>query len=249
MTAAIAANAAAGMSPSNSFSNLFPTPSTLQGGMATISGSSPPPPGRQHRRSSSIASTGAMSVQSEASFMSVVSDIRKSSFYGGYDENTGNVQLHYPRENIHLSSSKELRQGWIYAMPIDTEAFEEYHRQAEDAMFWEDEELDHILHKCGCECPACYHGCTGHSSNSRKKKITSSTDPFLGLPQTTYALAIDENIYKRVLDEISQASTMPCGLFYCGHHEDVDHPSILIALVIVVALLVAMGCVTEFAEW
>jgi hypothetical protein len=152
---------------------------------------------------------------SEASYMSVVSDIRKSSFYGGYDEATGNAQMHYPHENVHLSTDDKLVKGWIYHVPVDTEEFEEYHRAAEDTMLWEDEGLHHELHRCGCQCPACYHGCTGHTSNkSRKPK-----DPFSMLPPNTFALAVEDNLYKNILEEINQSYTMPCGLFYCGHHE------------------------------
>lgn len=169
--------------------------------------------------------------------MSVVSDIRKSAFYGGYDEATGNTQMHYPNENIHLTTNKDLKDGWIYRVPVDPEMYEEYHRAAEDAMIWEDAELDQELHKCGCKCPACFHGCTGHTANkSRKPK-----DPFTMLPPNTFALAVDDSIYRNILEEISQAYSMPCGLFYCGHHEDVDHPSIMIPASIVLGLLITMG--------
>jgi len=108
-------------------------------------------------------------------------------------------------------------------------------------MFWEDEVLDHKLHKCGCECPACYHGCTGRTlKNGRRHDTLNNKDPFQKLPRATFALAVDENIYKQVLDEIDLESSMPCGLFYCGHHEDVDHPSIFIPVIILLTLFLAM---------
>eukprot|EP00797_Seminavis_robusta_P028147 Sro53_g031570.1 n/a (388) ;mRNA; r:124438-125601 len=225
---------------SASYSNPMPLPSA---------GSASSRAGGHHRRSSSLASYSSatgVSVQSEASFLSVVSDIRKSSFYSGYNESTGKMEMHYPQENVHLTTSKDLTTGWIYATEVDTEAFEEYHRAAEEAMMWEDEDLYNLeYHKCTCQCPACYHGCTGHESNHKSRK---PKDPFGALPTTSFALAVDENIYTRVMDEISQASSMPCGLFYCGHHEDVDHPSVNIALVIVMALMLGLGYIAYISE-
>ena len=154
--------------------------------------------------------------------------------------------MQYPKESIHLSTSNELRKGWIYAIPHDTEAFEEYHRKAEEAMLWEDEDLYNIeFHRCSCQCPACYHGCTGHEHNHESKK---PKNPFTALPPTTFALAVDENIYKKVLDEISMKYSMPCGLFYCGHHEDVSHPSCMIPLFLVVMLMLFMAWVAFFLD-
>jgi hypothetical protein len=193
------------------------------------------------RRSSSIASysSAGVSVQSEASFVSVVSDIRKSSFYSGYNANTGNFEIHYPRENLHLSTSKDLHPGWIYAAQVDTEAFEDYHRSSEESMLWEGEDLNNLgYRKFSCQCLACHQGCTGHEANHKSLK---AKDTFRALPRTTFVLAVEGCIYKRVLDEISQANGMPCGLFFCGHHEDVDRPSISIALVLVLILVIAMG--------
>jgi len=244
------------LSPSTSFSNLFVASSGSLGGPPPRSSSAPGGSGGGggHRRSSSLASTGNLSLQSEASFMSVVTDIRKSSFYSGLDHGTGQVQMNYPRANVHLSHSHSLQQGWIYAIPVDTEAFEEYHRQAEEAMLLEDEELgdgfgdgffiDDTQHRCSCPCPACYNGCTGHPLNHHRLNNNSKPkDPFSKLPPVTFCLGVDEDVYKRVLDEISQSSTMPCGLFYCGHHEDIAHPSVMLALVPIVVLFCLMGYV------
>mmetsp|Transcript_14212 Transcript_14212/g.39387 ORF Transcript_14212/g.39387 Transcript_14212/m.39387 type:complete len:487 (+) Transcript_14212:131-1591(+) len=61
------------------------------------------------------------------------------------------------------------------------------------------------------------------------------------LPPTYYAISVEDDLYKRVLDEIAESHQMPCGLFFCGHHEDVSHPSVLIAGVAVVILFLAMA--------
>lgn len=184
-------------------------------------------------------------MMSEASFMSVVSDIRKSSFYGGVDEETGIAQMHYPNEHIHLSMDPTLEKGMIYKVDVDEELFEEYHRAAEEAMWMEDDDLYVAHHTCGCHCPACLNACQGHTE---PRKLRRTRDPFARLPRNTFCLAVDENVYRRVLDEISQAYSMPCGLFYCGHHEDVDSPSIMIAASVILCLLLLMGTVAYFMQ-
>ena len=224
-----------------------------------------------HRRSTSnvsVASSMAGSVASEASFMSITTDIRKSTFYGGVDRRSGRVQLHYPNEQIYICVQDDqgvgveqagLTLGKVYAVAHDPEDFEEYHRLAEDAM-WDDDDrmldLEHngTLRTCGCKCPVCtssgtsssaaHHkdGCVGHDGNLRRKN--NKRDALFGaLPVNKYALAVDPTVYRRVLDEISQAQHMPCGLFFCGHHEDVAHPSIQIAVILVVLLFASMAFV------
>lgn len=67
------------------------------------------------------------------------------------------------------------------------------------------------------------------------------------LPPAYYVMAVDADIYQRMFDEVSESISMPCGLFYCGHHDDVDYPSIRIAMVGVMitlsVMLVATICV------
>lgn len=53
------------------------------------------------------------------------------------------------------------------------------------------------------------------------------------LPPDLYVMAVDSSIYRRMLDEVISSRTMPCGTFFCGHHEDVRHPDITIAALIV----------------
>mmetsp|Transcript_13433 Transcript_13433/g.38733 ORF Transcript_13433/g.38733 Transcript_13433/m.38733 type:complete len:462 (-) Transcript_13433:123-1508(-) len=185
-----------------------------------------------HRRADSTSS-----MLSNASRSSVVSNIFKSEFFGGVDEK-GRVQMHFPFEAIRLvmvdPEQPTLRSGHLYldGHQKDYDQFEEYHRLTEEANDgiiapqWES--LDKPANLCGCTCNNC-NGCLG------KKHL---------LPDTSYLLAVDENVFKKVMGEISDAHTMPCGLFFCGHHEDVAHPSILIA-VIIVAILFA--CLFYFA--
>ena len=65
------------------------------------------------------------------------------------------------------------------------------------------------------------------------------------LPPARYALTVSPSIYQNLLLELHQSQSMPCGLFFCGHHEDVSQPSIQIAVVLVVVLLLGMGAVAS----
>lgn len=53
------------------------------------------------------------------------------------------------------------------------------------------------------------------------------------LPPDMYVMAVDASIYRKMLDEVIASKTMPCGTFFCGHHEDISHPDITIAALIV----------------
>jgi len=162
---------------------------------------------------------------------SVVSNISKSEFFGGIDDK-GRVQMHFPFEGVRLvmidPKQPVLRQGHLYldGNVGDFEQFEEYHRLCEmDGFFppqWES--LDRPVKRCTCTCNNC-NGCSG------KKNL---------LPRPSYMLAVDDNVYKAVMAEIASAHSMPCGLFFCGHHDDVAHPSIFIAVVVVLGLFVCM---------
>ena len=66
------------------------------------------------------------------------------------------------------------------------------------------------------------------------------------LPPTHYVMAVKSDIFRRMFDEVSASKSMPCGLFFCGHHEDVRHPSVGIAIVIVSILFMALLLATIF---
>lgn len=60
------------------------------------------------------------------------------------------------------------------------------------------------------------------------------------LPPDLYVMAVDSTLYRRMLDEVIAADSMPCGTFYCGHHEDVRHPDITIAAIVVGAIFLLL---------
>ena len=169
-----------------------------------------------HRRGSSLSE---VSVETFASHLSIVSDINKSSRVRGETE-SGKVQLRFPYENVRLRIDDALPPGYFYKQYVAVEDFEDYHQNDEMNGRWEiDEDL-----LCNCMCHNC-KGCTV------RQKL---------LPPPLYVLNVEGDLYRRVLDEVSASKRMPCGLFFCGRYEDVSHPSVLIALVIVVMVLGAM---------
>jgi hypothetical protein len=51
-----------------------------------------------------------------------------------------------------------------------------------------------------------------------------------------------------MFDEVSESKSMPCGTYFCGHHEDVRHPSIMIAVALVGTLFVAILIATIYVK-
>ena len=60
------------------------------------------------------------------------------------------------------------------------------------------------------------------------------------LPPDLYVMAVDSTLYRRMMDEVVDSRSMPCGLFFCGHHEDVRYPDIRIAMGIVGMVFVGL---------
>jgi hypothetical protein len=58
-------------------------------------------------------------------------------------------------------------------------------------------------------------------------------------PSLDYTMCVSDDLYKRVIEEISRSQFMPCGIFFCGHQEH-DRPSIGVAIVMVVLVLLFM---------
>jgi len=96
----------------------------------------------------------------------------------------------------------------------------------------EEIDLPNVDSGCRCECDNC------NDCYSRRKP----------LPPTYYVMSIKSDIYRRMFDEVSESKSMPCGLFFCGHHEDVRYPSIMIAVTMVVLLLLVLLLATIFVK-
>lgn len=223
----------------------------------------------RHRRvdsSSSYQSMGGGSYTAgsiaDSSQISMRSNIARSSMFAGVDQE-GRPLLYFPYEAIRLvmipdheqrgrkggRSSSEysdedtaeqedhppLKIGHIYADgPVDIDDYyEAYHRVSDEleqgiAPQWES--LDaHPL------------------SKGRKSDLTQNDMQGL-LPPTNYVVAVSDDVYRRIFSEVADAQNLPCGLFFCGHHEDVDTPSALIPTILVIILfgtLLYLSFITE----
>ncbi|KAL3914127.1 MAG: hypothetical protein SGILL_006224 [Bacillariaceae sp.] len=239
----------------------------------TLSGGNPFMSRPSHRRTNSASS---MYSTGDASQVSIRSNIAKSSLFGGVDPHTGEVQMHFPKEQIRVvtipnesTKKKALRRnkgygsipseehpddeyadltlGHLYAdRPVQAAKYYEDYVQISDDLEngatpqWESLEVNprHPSNGglCGCQCANC-NACIG------KQEL---------LPPDNYILPVSDDIYKRVMGEVSDAQSMPCGLFYCGHHEDVSHPNVWIAGVMVILLfgtLLGLAFYTECSDF
>mmetsp|Transcript_15676 Transcript_15676/g.33120 ORF Transcript_15676/g.33120 Transcript_15676/m.33120 type:complete len:444 (-) Transcript_15676:226-1557(-) len=155
--------------------------------------------------------TGHARTMSDASAKSVTTNLAKSSLFKGVTD-TGRIQLQLPKDSFRMLMDNQLEAGCVYKRKLvdsEDEFFVEFHTE-------EDHPTDHAPH-CSCVCDNC------HRCHEKQKR----------LPPDLYVMAVDSTIYRRMLDEVIQSQTMPCGTFFCGHHEDVRHPDITIAALIV----------------
>lgn len=174
---------------------------------------------RSFSRGNSASDLQSVGAESVASRHSIVSDISKSALFQGVTDE-GHVQLHFPYEAVRLVNHKDLEAGKLYMQEIPAASYEAYHVAAEEATAWE-------------------HRLDNDNRCSNKNQL---------LPPTYYAIRVDDDLYRRVVDEIAESHQMPCGLFFCGHHEDVSHPSVLIAAVAVAILFAGMAYVAFVAQ-
>ena len=175
-------------------------------------------PKPKHKRGDSMSS-----ITSILSEKSIVSDISRSALFKDVTR-AGRVTFHAPSDNIRLVMDKDLKPGELYRIQGEDEEdqYYQYTLQSEEQAGF------NLNDGCGCECTACIR-C--------QHKMEQILHPSL------YVLRVEEDLYRRVIGEISD-SKQPCGLFFCGHHEDADKPSILIAVVIVGAFFCGMLIMT-----
>jgi hypothetical protein len=133
--------------------------------------------------------------------------------------------------------------GQLFQVAIPQEAYENYHLDWEDDLsgsldgYDDADDADGLSlelggggpgRPCRCPCRRCAATCQYRAGRHQ-------------LPPCYYAMAVPDDLYRRVLDEIVLSRKMPCRLFFCGQYEDVDRPSIGIAVSVVLALLLLMG--------
>lgn len=194
-----------------------PPPNNRKRSFSAGQNSSIPKP--RHVRSDSVGSAASMA--SILSDRSIVSDISKSALYMERTEK-GKVRFHSPMDNIHLVMDSDLVRGHLYKIPGGPD---EEDRYVQYTMQNDDQYTDFLLtddQGCDCQCPSC---------SKCHHKMEQMLYP------SRYVLRVNDDIYQRVLGEIAD-SKHPCGLFFCGHHEDVHRPSIFIAVAIVALFFV-----------
>jgi len=220
----------------------------------TLSGGNPLKP--RHRRGNSASSYNT----NDSSMMSMRSNIAKSSFFGGIDKQ-GRPIMYYPYEAIRLvmvpdqeqnRRSKVNRIGTSLADASDDNTTEREknfpftigHLYADGPKNMED--YYEVYHRIIDQVE---QGTTPQWESLdvyplRKKERNKEKDAMCGkqdlLPPTNYVVAVSDNIYKRMLSEVADSQSMPCGLFFCGHHEDVDYPSVWIPGILVIILFGSM---------
>eukprot|EP00578_Thalassiosira_sp_NH16_P024920 CAMPEP_0181101302 /NCGR_PEP_ID=MMETSP1071-20121207/13677_1 /TAXON_ID=35127 /ORGANISM="Thalassiosira sp., Strain NH16" /LENGTH=436 /DNA_ID=CAMNT_0023184135 /DNA_START=157 /DNA_END=1467 /DNA_ORIENTATION=- len=83
-----------------------------------------------------------------------------------------------------------------------------------------------------------------HTVDDSGDPLDASHEKQKRLPPDLYVMAVDSTIYRRMLDEVIASRSMPCGTFFCGHHEDVRHPDITIAALIVSLVILLLLAAT-----
>ncbi|KAL7476660.1 hypothetical protein ACHAW6_002505 [Cyclotella cf. meneghiniana] len=184
--------------------------------------------GNRHSRTASEVSTAsfASALSVDRSIEPAKMDLAKSSMFKDVTSE-GLVRLQLPKDNFRLLSDRDLESGYVYKRKlIDNEAdyFQEFHSTEEISV------LLNTTTACHCLCANC------NNCHSRRKT----------LPPTYYVMAVKSDIYRRMLDEVSDSKNMPCGLFFCGHHEDVRYPSILMAVGIIVIMFILFLALTIY---
>ena len=143
------------------------------------------------------------------------------------------MHLHLPIDNVRLTMDPDLEAGRLYKQQDEDEIqqYEDYHLlctdpTGQDLRGFGDFDDDHA---CNCTCKNC-------NRCSSKRDVLSDV---------RYVLNVDDDLFKRVLSEIADSRSYPCGLFYCGRQiEDGDNPSIWIAVGIVIFLFLGMAIVS-----
>ncbi|KAL7447127.1 hypothetical protein ACHAXM_010564 [Skeletonema potamos] len=182
---------------------------------------------KHHRRNSSVGSYVSV-VSTDQSIDPVTTNMSKSSMLKEIT-NKGVVRMQLPKDQFRLLSDRDLEVGTVYKrLLVDNEDdyYLDYHMTSV-----EDYPAAHNA-ECQCICDSCTR------CHTRTKQ----------LPPTYYVMAVKSDIFRRMFDEVSASKSMPCGLFFCGHHEDVRFPSVTIAVVIVSILFVALFLATIFVN-
>ena len=227
----------------------------------TLSGGNPLVQRPRHRRgdsSSSYHSMGGGSYNAgsiaDSSQVSMRSNIAKSSLFAGVDQD-GRPLLYYPYEAIRLvmipdyknrdKSGRSRRRGDYEYSDEDTAEEEEHlpltigHLYSDEPVNMDDyyEDYHRVSDDLEQGITPQWESLDTHPLRKNKESENFTEEDKEGLlPPTNYIVAVSDDIYRRMFSEVADAQTMPCGLFFCGHHDDVDYPSVWIPATLVIIL-------------
>lgn len=153
--------------------------------------------------------------------MTLVTDIEKSSLFAGYDAVTGQALFNLPISSVRITTEDQqegMSLGEFFQVREHDQVFEEYHRFGEEEFGLNNDVVQ------------------------RSTNAFASQNPH-ALPPTRYIINAPTDLYRRIVDEISSSASLPCGLFFCGHHEDVAKPSLMIPFIVLTCFFGLMGLV------
>lgn len=201
---------------------------------AIIIGDAAKKPGGKHLRSKSDMSLHPVESETAA----------KSALVRGVTAE-GMIQYQLPKDSFRLLVDNQLQEGAVYRRKLiddEDDMYLEFHTVEDTfgdnqhdrhcAVDVEDPFGNLLVHNGGGNGAPC----DGRACKCQCERCKRCLDKQKRLPPDLYVMSVDSSIYRRMLDEIIESRAMPCGLFFCGHHEDVRYPDIRIAIVAVMML-------------
>jgi len=118
-------------------------------------------------------------------------DVSTNSTLYELNRHTGRVQIHLPKDDVRLVMDPNLEAGILCVVVTEDESkFQLYHTNS-----------------------------TVGAAKGRPTH-TSRPDESQKVPPLTYILTVDDDLYKRVLNELAERWSQPFGLYFCTHETD-----------------------------
>lgn len=123
-------------------------------------------------------------------------DVSTNSTLYELNRHTGRVQIHLPKDDVRLVMDPNLEAGILCVVVTEDESkFQLYHTNS----------------TVGAAAKARAHTSRIHEEESHEGKK---------VPPLTYILTVDDDLYKRVLNELAERWSQPFGLYFCTHETD-----------------------------
>lgn len=147
-------------------------------------------------------------------------DVSTNSTLYELNTHTGRVQIHLPKDDVRLVMDPNLEAGILCVVVTEDESkFQLYHSS---------------------------------SSSTNKRHTTkdeTKEEEDKKVPPLTYILTVDDDLYKRVLNELAERWSQPCGLYFCSHETDeTSRVSAWFAALILGVILLIMFVITIITQ-